>query len=68
MAASCSGNLPAIPGHRELTLRDGESQGGNRDSPPSVRAIGFTDAQDVNKNGSTPLGGNCRDFTAVRPR
>ena len=43
----------AIPGQRELTLRDGGLKGENRNSPPSFRAIGFANAQDINKNSSS---------------
>ncbi len=50
---ACSKNQPAIPGQRELTLRDGGSKGENRDSSPSFRAIGFANAQDINKNSSS---------------
>ena len=45
--------MAAIPGQRELTLRDGGSKGENRDSPPSFQAIGFANAQDINKNSSS---------------
>ncbi len=43
----------AIPGQRELTLRDGGSKGENRDSSPSFQAIGYANAQDINKDSSS---------------
>ncbi len=38
-----------VPVEGSSTLRDGGLKGENRDSPPSFRAIGFANAQDINQ-------------------